>query len=142
MEQRIRSLQNASTLNCETCSLVLKRLKLLEDQLQNCESKKQDILRHTSHAIQDILEEAISGKDSKIAEYEMKGVLDENETKACDALKSERDRLLHRLRIENEWLVDSQRDIPLEASQDVSLPDLTLADGQIAVCEDAIVWVS
>lgn len=49
---------------------------------------------------QDMLEEAISGKDSKIAELEMKGVLDENETNTCDMLKRERDRLLHRLKIE------------------------------------------
>lgn len=30
----------------------------------------------------------------------MKGVLDENETKTCDALKSEKDKLLNRLKVE------------------------------------------
>lgn len=30
----------------------------------------------------------------------MKGVLDENETKTCDALKSDKDKLLNRLKVE------------------------------------------
>lgn len=49
---------------------------------------------------QDVLEEVISEKDSQIAELEMKGVLDDSETRLCDALKSERGRLLDRLKIE------------------------------------------
>lgn len=49
---------------------------------------------------QDVLEGAISEKDSLIAELEMKGVLSESETMRCDALKSERDKLLNRLKNE------------------------------------------
>lgn len=53
-----------------------------------------------SNFSQDILEGAISEKDSLIADLEMKGVLDESETSRCDALKGERDGLLNRLKIE------------------------------------------
>lgn len=49
---------------------------------------------------QDILETAISEKDSQIAELEMCGVLNEVDTKTCDALKLERDKLLERLKNE------------------------------------------
>lgn len=56
---------------------------------------------------QDILEEIISEKDSQIAELEMKGVLDESETKLCDALKCERDKLLVRLKNEVRYINDS-----------------------------------
>lgn len=48
----------------------------------------------------DLLEEAISEKDSEIAEHEIKGVLDENETNICESLKLERDRMLNRLKLE------------------------------------------
>lgn len=53
-----------------------------------------------SYYRQDILEGAISEKDSQIAELEVKGVLDESETQIRDALKCERDRLLNRLKTE------------------------------------------
>lgn len=47
-----------------------------------------------------MLEGAITEKDSQIAELEMKGVLDESETNRCNTLKTERDRLLNRLKTE------------------------------------------
>lgn len=49
---------------------------------------------------QDILESAISEKDSQIAELEVKGVLDESETNRSDTLRTERDKLLNRLKTE------------------------------------------
>lgn len=144
MEQRIRSLRNASVLNCETCSSVLSRLKLLEDSLQHCQKKKDGMLRQLSHVIQDILEKAISEKDTTIAELEMKGVLDEIETNRCDALKVERDRLLNRLKIENEQIIKLAREeAPAVIKERSSIPvDLRLSDDLIAFTEDGlVVWV-
>ncbi|CAH0714881.1 unnamed protein product, partial [Brenthis ino] len=135
MEQRILSLQNASIMSCETCSLVLKRLKRLEQSYQKCQAKRNAILRHLSHVIQDLLEQSISEKDTQIAELEIKGVLDENDSKTCDILKDERDKLLNRLKIENEQLVEFERDSS-EPEQEIALPILTLADDLISVCED------
>lgn len=135
MEQRIRSLQNASVMNCGTCSSVLRRLKQLEDSLGHCERTRDAALGELAHIIQDILKGAISEKDSQIAELEVKGVLSEVETERCNALKSERDRLLERLKIENEHIVEVQRSLyqaPIPAEES-ALPDLALADELIAV---------
>ncbi|XP_048487095.1 uncharacterized protein LOC119692077 [Plutella xylostella] len=68
----------------------------------------------------------------------MKGVLDESETKLCDALKCERDKLLVRLKNENKRIVSLQRASYQDNSDtESSLPvDLTLADDIIAVCDD------
>ncbi|XP_045506881.1 ERC protein 2-like [Colias croceus] len=139
MEQRIRSLQNASVLNCETCSMLTKRLKLLEGLLQSCKMKREAMLRHWSRVVQDLLEGAISEKDTQIAELEIKGVLDENETKACDILKSERDRMLNRLKMENEALLQFEYETELPQDES-SLP--TTVDDVLAACEDnqVIVW--
>lgn len=54
----------------------------------------------THYFSQDVLEYAISEKDSQIAELEVKGVLDESETIRCDTLRTERDKLLNRLKTE------------------------------------------
>lgn len=144
MEQRIRSLQNASALSCETCSSVLKRLKILEDQLNYCQSNRDHVLRTLSHVIQDVLEGAISEKDSQIAELEVKGVLDESETLRCDAFKIERDKLLNRLKTENECILQLGRST-LEYTSSVpegSIPGLTLADELLPIDDDnVIVWV-
>ncbi|CAG4966085.1 unnamed protein product [Colias eurytheme] len=139
MEQRIRSLQNASVLNCETCSMLTKRLKQLEGLLQSCKMKREAMLRHWSRVVQDLLEGAISEKDTQIAELEIKGVLDENETKACDILKSERDRMLNRLKMENEALLQFEKETELP-QEECSLP--TTVDDVLAACEDnqVIVW--
>ncbi|KAI5644675.1 RIM-binding protein of the cytomatrix active zone domain-containing protein [Phthorimaea operculella] len=137
MEQRIRSLQNASALSCETCTSVLKRFKQLEGTLNACRTEKEKILRTLLQTVQNHLETAISEKDSQIAELEMKGVLDESETARCDALKSERDELLERLKVEIERIVELQRSeyqAPIRAGR--SLPELSLADDVIAVCDD------
>ncbi|XP_031767108.2 ERC protein 2-like [Galleria mellonella] len=146
MEQRIRSLQNASALNCETCTSVLKRFKQLECSLQRCKAMRDAALRQLSRVIQDILECSITEKDSQIAELEVKGVLDENETAKCDALKIERDRLLNRLKTENERILELQREeYQAHMNQEechTRVPvDITLADDVIAVCDDnVIVW--
>ncbi|XP_052742137.1 ELKS/Rab6-interacting/CAST family member 1-like [Bicyclus anynana] len=141
MQQRILSLQNASVMNCKTCSAVLKRLKQLEESLQNCQAKRSMVLRHLSHVIHDLLEGAISEKDSQIAELEVKGVLDENETKTCDELKSEKDKLLNRLKVENEQIVEFERGSSEPVARRGSEPELTLADELLAVCDDdVIVW--
>ncbi|XP_038218062.1 ERC protein 2-like [Zerene cesonia] len=140
MEQRIRSLQNASVLNCETCSMLTKRLKQLEDLLQRCNMKREAMLRHWSRVVQDLLEGAISEKDTQIAELEIKGVLDENETKACDLLKSERDRMLNRLKMETEALIEFEKDTTELPQEESSLP--TIVDDVLAACEDnqVIIW--
>lgn len=138
MEQRIRSLQNASAMNCETCSSVLKRLKRLEDSLQHCQTNREHVLRQLSHVVQDVLEGLISEKDSLIAELEVKGVLDESETTRCDTLKTERDRLLNRLKTENERILElEQWTEPVSAAPEGSLPvDLTLTDELLQACDD------
>ncbi|XP_064074622.1 ELKS/Rab6-interacting/CAST family member 1-like [Vanessa tameamea] len=141
MEQRVLSLQNASIMNCETCSTVLRRLKRLEETYQHCRTKRQGILRHLSYVIQDLLEGAITEKDSQIAELEVKGVLHENETKASDVLKDEKEKLLNRLKIENERIVEFERDSSEPDQDEGTLPVLTLADNLVAACEDnVIVW--
>ncbi|XP_069356104.1 ELKS/Rab6-interacting/CAST family member 1-like [Maniola hyperantus] len=142
MQQRILSLQNASIMNCKTCSSVLKRLKHLKESLQICRAKRNAVLRHLSHVIHDLLEGAISEKDSQIAELEFKGVLDENETKTCDALKSEKDKLLNRLKVENEQIVEFERGSSEPAPQDRegSVPVLTLADDLIAACDENVIF--
>ncbi|CAH2098180.1 unnamed protein product [Euphydryas editha] len=146
MEQRILSLQNASIMSCETCSTVLRKLKWLEESFERCREKKHVILRHLSQVIQDLLEGAISEKDSQIAELEVKGVLDENETKACDVLKDEKEKLLNRLKIENERIVEFERE-PSEPERRVDAgavsPPLALADRLVSACDDhVIIWVS
>ncbi|CAF4769870.1 unnamed protein product [Pieris macdunnoughi] len=114
MEQRLKSLQNASVMNYA-------------------------ILRHLSNVIKDLLEEAVSAKDSEIAELELKGVLDENATNICESLKLERDRMLNRLKLENEKLVEFQK-VTNITSEESSLPilsdDMTSADNQLVWEED------
>ncbi|KAL4713662.1 hypothetical protein ACJJTC_004193, partial [Scirpophaga incertulas] len=99
MEQRIKSLQNASALSCDTCSPLMRRLAQLRAALGHCRDAKLEVLHTLARAVQNILEELITEKDSQIAELELKGVLDENESAKCDALKSERDRARIGLRL-------------------------------------------
>nr|XP_049706306.1 ELKS/Rab6-interacting/CAST family member 1-like [Helicoverpa armigera] len=142
MEQRIRSLQNASALNCGTCSSVLKRLKRLEDALQHCQANRDHILRQLSHLVQDVLEGAISEKDTHIAELEVKGVLDESDTNRYDTLKAERDRLLNRLKTENERILKLEQYSEPSPPSPGTLPvDITVTDELLQACDDnVIVW--
>ncbi|XP_022115304.2 ELKS/Rab6-interacting/CAST family member 1 [Pieris rapae] len=139
MEQRLKSLQNAPVINCKTCSSILKQQRTTEETLLYGQKQRDAILRHLSNVIKDLLEEAVSAKDSEIAELEMKGVLDENETNICESLKLERDRMLNRLKQENEKLVEFQNFTNI-ISEESSLPilsdDMTSADNQLVWEED------
>ncbi|XP_050680533.1 ELKS/Rab6-interacting/CAST family member 1-like isoform X6 [Leptidea sinapis] len=139
MQQRLHSLQNASALNCNTCSAALKCSKNLEVKLNSCQLKRDKILQHFSYVIQDLLEKAITEKDVRIAELEVKGVLDEKETKIYDVLKADRVRMLNRLRDENAKILEFGQETPEQLQVD-SLP-LTYADELLTVCnENVIIW--
>ncbi|XP_045518800.1 ELKS/Rab6-interacting/CAST family member 1-like [Pieris brassicae] len=139
MEQRLKSLQNVSVMNCNTCSSILKRQKIMEETLHYCQKQRDAILRHLSNVIKDLLEEAVSAKDSEIAKLEIKGVLDENATNICESLKLERDRMLDRLKLENEKLMEFQK-VTNITSEESSLPiisdDMTSEDNQLVWEED------
>ncbi|XP_047509974.1 ELKS/Rab6-interacting/CAST family member 1-like [Pieris napi] len=139
MEQRLKSLQNGSVMNCKTCSSIMKRQKITEETLHYCQKQRDAILRHLSNVIKDLLEEAVSAKDSEIAELELKGVLDENATNICESLKLERDRMLNRLKLENEKLVEFQKVTNItceESSLPILSDDMTSADNQLVWEED------
>ncbi|XP_041971372.1 ELKS/Rab6-interacting/CAST family member 1-like [Aricia agestis] len=141
MEQRLLSLQNASIMNCETCSTTLQRLKQVEESLNASETSREAILKHLSFSIQDLLEKAISEKDSQIAELEVKGVLTETETNSCDNLKKEKDKLLERLKIENELIIKFEKGLNECILQEGDVIPLTLADELLAADgNDDIVW--
>nr|XP_032521847.1 ELKS/Rab6-interacting/CAST family member 1-like [Danaus plexippus plexippus] len=140
LEQRILSLQNASIMSCSTCSAVINKLKVVEDSLRNCDNNRREILTDLARVVQDLLESAITEKDTEIAQLEMKGVLNEEDTITCDRLKNDKERLLHRLRVENERILNFDK-APTEqiCEERGSVPVLTLADDLMAT-GDGIAW--
>lgn len=51
LEQRIRSLQNASVMNCATCGPVLLKMKSAEDSLASCHEQREAQLKELSRVM-------------------------------------------------------------------------------------------
>ncbi|CAG9568675.1 unnamed protein product [Danaus chrysippus] len=140
LEQRILSLQNASIMNCSTCTAVINKLKTVEDTLRICDNNRRHVLTDLARVIQDLLESAITEKDTEIAQLEMKGVLNEEDTITCDRLKNDKERLLQRLRVENERILNFDK-APIErVCDESSVPVLTLADDLMMIDDEGITW--
>lgn len=102
LEQRLLSLQTAHALRCSTCRPLLTRLQQLERRLTQLLQERTDHIQELAHMKQEALEAAISEKDAHLALLEVAGIRNARQAEEAEILKSDRDRLMARLKEETE----------------------------------------
>lgn len=103
--QRILSLQNASAMRYTSCREIGKQTSTFKEKVQAFLDDKKAQLPYLYSKLQEVLEILMSELDSQIAGFEVFGARTQEQIERLDQLRSNRNKLNQRLKLESENLV-------------------------------------
>lgn len=106
LEQRLLSLQNAHALRCSICRPLVTRFKKMEKRLVHVLSERRKQLQDLARMKREALEAAISEKDAHLGLLEVSGIRTARQAEEFERLRSDRKRLMERLKEENERSIE------------------------------------
>jgi hypothetical protein len=105
LEQRLLSLQAAQAMRCHSCRPYVSRMSKLELKLSQLVAERKEHLQELAQMKREALESAISEKDAHLALLEMSGIRSARQADEADRLRTDKRRLVERLKKENELSV-------------------------------------